>query len=224
MATRTSTSLSRTSDDATQRPQTRAKGLAAALLEVITAIPDSSRQPSPAPASEATAIRRGASRKAALAAGSLALPPGPLGYLTILPELYAVWRIQAQMVADLAALHGRRGALTAEHMAYCLFRHTAAQALRDVVARVGERYLVTQASTRVIQRIAKRVGISFTQRTAARTVSRWIPVAGAAGVAAYAYYDTSQVARTAIEFFSSEIAAAPVPSVPRVKRKRKSTS
>jgi hypothetical protein len=36
-------------------------------------------------------------------------------------------------------------------------------------------------------------------------VSRWLPIIGALGVAAYAYYDTGKVAENAIEFFSSEI-------------------
>ena len=61
------------------------------------------------------------------AAGTLALPPGPLGWLTILPEMLAVWKIQSQMVADIAALYGQKSTLTEEQMVYCLFRHSAAQ-------------------------------------------------------------------------------------------------
>jgi len=58
-------------------------------------------------------------------AGTLALPPGPLGWMTILPEMVGVWKIQAQMVADIAALYGKTATLTQEQMLYCLFKHTA---------------------------------------------------------------------------------------------------
>ena len=44
-----------------------------------------------------------AAAKAALAAGTLALPPGPLGWATIAPEMLAVWHIQRQLVE--AAAH-----------------------------------------------------------------------------------------------------------------------
>jgi hypothetical protein len=49
------------------------------------------------------------------------------------------------------------------------------------------------------------VGIRITQRAIGKGISRWIPVIGAVGTGGYAYYDTSKVAETAIEIFSSEI-------------------
>jgi len=176
-----------------------------AVLDLISSVPDTAEHPSSAPRNRANAIRRVASAKALAAAGGLALPPGPWGWLTILPELGAVWRIQAQMVADIAAVYGRSATLTREQIAYCLFRHTAAQAVREIVAQVGERFLVQKASVRALQAIARQVGIDVSQRSMSRVVSRWVPIIGAAGVGAYAYYDTSKVARTAIEFFGADI-------------------
>ena len=149
-----------------------------------------------------------------MAAGTLALPPGPLGWLTILPELIAVWKIQARMVADIAGIYGQSASLNREQMIYCLFRHTAAQALRDVVVRVGERYLVRHASLRVMQAVARQVGISVTQRSLSKLMGRWVPVVGAMGVAGYAYYDTGKVAETAIELFQRGIDVQ-VPAVTR---------
>ena len=137
------------------------------------------------------------------------MPPGPLGWLTILPEMTAVWKIQAQMVADIAALYGRRATLGREQMLYCLFRHAASQAVRDLVVRVGERMLVKRATRRSLQTVAERIGVKLTQRVLAKSVSRWIPLAGAAGVAAYAYYDTMQVAQSAIDIFERDIEVEP---------------
>jgi hypothetical protein len=145
-----------------------------------------------------------AARAAGLAAGAMSLPPGALGWLTLVPEMVGVWRIQAQLVADIARLHGRTATVTRAQMLYCLFRHSAAQAFRDLVVRAGERVLVRQASVRAIQAIARRIGVHLSQRAVAGAIARWVPLAGAIGVGVYAYRDTQQVARTAIALFQAE--------------------
>jgi hypothetical protein len=133
--------------------------------------------------------------------GSLSLPPGFLGWLTVLPELVGVWKLQAQMVSDIAAVYGQRKTLGRERMLYCLFKHVSAQLFRDVVVRVGERVVVRQTSLRVLQNIAQQVGVQVSKAVLAKSASRFVPLLGAVGVGAYAYYDTLQVAKTAIELF-----------------------
>jgi uncharacterized protein (DUF697 family) len=190
---------------------TPAQRITAAVLDVLSRVPSTEVAASPTPSTRARAIARGAARKAALTSGALALPPGPLGWLTVLPELAAVWRLQAQMVSDIAGVYGRQVTLDREQMMYCLFRHTAAQAMRDIVVQVGGRFLVQQASVRVMQSVAKKVGLTLTKRGIGAGVARWVPVIGAVGVGAYAYYDTAQVARTAIELFEAELRRLPPP-------------
>lgn len=146
-----------------------------------------------------------AAAKAALAAGALALPPGVVGWLTILPEMMGVWKIQRQLVADIAAIYGKHATLTPEQVVYCLFQHTAAQGVRDLVVRVGQRTLVRRASPVLIRTITRRVGAKLAQKAAGKGVARWIPVIGAVGMGAYAYYDTAQVAATAIDLFEGVI-------------------
>jgi hypothetical protein len=179
--------------------------LAAAVLSVLGTAPVSSRTPSDHPAEAARAATTAAAAKAATAAGALALPPGPMGWLTMLPELLAVWRIQARLVADIAALYGKQGSVTREQMLYCLFKHTASQAVRDLVVRAGERWLVRKASSAALQAVARRIGVRLSQQGVAKAAARWLPMVGAMGVAAYAYYDTTQVARAATELFSRPI-------------------
>ena len=183
--------------------------IAQTILNFIGQIPDTSEKKCPDPAHRARVIARSAARKAAVTAGSLALPPGPLGWLTVLPELLAVWKLQTQMVADIAGVYGNQAELTREQMIYCLFRHTAAQAVRDLVVRIGERFLVRQVSVRAFQAAARKVGVTITQHAISKGVARWLPVVGAVGVGAYAYYDTGRVARTAMELFAREIEIAP---------------
>jgi hypothetical protein len=137
--------------------------------------------------------------------GSLALPPGPLGLITILPDLYAIWRVQAHLVADIAAVYSKTVFLTEETMLFSLFRHAAAQAVRDLIVRAGERVLVERPTLRTLQRISAKIGAKTTQRILGRGASRWVPIVGALGVAGYAYYDTRAVGQTAMDLFSKDI-------------------
>ncbi|HEV8614085.1 MAG TPA: hypothetical protein VGU22_01195 [Methylomirabilota bacterium] len=191
-----------------------ARVIAEAILGFVGRIPPTAELTSDAPLDRARSIAGAAATRAAITAGSLALPPGPLGWLTILPELVAIWKIQTKMVADIAGAFGQQAFLTREQMIYCLFRHTAAQAVRDLVVRVGERFLVRRLSLRGTQSIAQKVGVRVTQRAIGKGVSRWLPIVGALGVAGYAYYDTAQVARTAIELFQGEIETESDPLLP----------
>ena len=179
--------------------------IAGAILDFVGEVPDSDvRRSRDAPA-EARRLAQRAARRAAVTAGSLALPPGPLGWFTLLPELIAIWKIQAQMVSDIAAAYGRHATLGREQMLWCLFRHTAAQAFRDLVIRVGDRLVFRRMSHGVIERVARQIGTRLTQRTLGKGASRWLPAIGALGVGAYAYYDTRQVAGTAIALFESDV-------------------
>jgi len=173
----------------------------AAILDFVSQIPASQVGSSRHPASEVQLLTQRAAKRAGLTAGSLALPPGPLGWLTILPELVAIWRIQAQLVSDIAATYGKHATLGREQMLWCLFRHTAAQAFRDLVIQLGDRLLFRRMSATVAERVAQRIGVKLSQRAIGAGVSRWLPVIGAVGVGAYAYYDTRHVARTAIALF-----------------------
>ena len=46
--------------------------------------------------------------------------------------------------------------------------------------------------------------MNVSQRVITKSVSRFIPLIGAVGVGAFTYYDTNQVAATAIELFASD--------------------
>jgi hypothetical protein len=176
-----------------------------AVERFISKVPETDEHKSKDPFTRARWIVNAAAAKAALVSGGLALPPGPLGFLTILPDLIAIWKIQAQMVSDIAGVFGKTGFLSREQMVYCLFKHSSAQLVRDLVVRVGQRYTIRRASVRAIQKVVRKVAAKVTQRTISRSISRWLPIVGAVGVSAYAYYDTAQVGTTAIDLFSNDI-------------------
>lgn len=177
-----------------------------AILNLVVHVPSSREKPLEGNLARerALGIGRTASRQASLVASSMALPPGFLGWLTVLPELLAVWKLQTQMVADIASVYGKSATMGREQMVYCLFKHLSAQLSRDVVVRVGERFLIQRTSTLFMQSLIKKLGVKISQNLIGKSLSRFLPLVGAAGVGAYAYFDTAQVAKNAIELFSHD--------------------
>lgn len=176
-------------------------------------------EPGPArrPYERAKEITQKASAKAAAVSASMALPVGPLGMLTILPDLAFVWRIQTQMVVDIAAAFGHKGKVTQQQLMTCLFKHVTETANKEyqksipieveqkssLLVEVLDR--VTNSKSRDLSvRVGKQVGSALVQRIAKRTATRLMPLAGAAVVATYSALDTREVARTAVELFSGE--------------------
>ena len=185
-----------------------ARTVGGTIERVVTAVPEPRTRPVPHPDRETELIARRAAQRAAVLSGTLALPPGPIGMLTVLPDLYLIWQTQRQMVADIFAVYGRTPELTRTHMLYCLFRHAASQVLRDVAVRAGERFIVRQVSGNALASLLNSIGLTLTQRIAGSSAARWVPLVGAVAVGGYAYWDTMQVARTAQRLLSMIDAAA----------------
>lgn len=197
--------LERLSSEAVEKALPKLEKL---LAEVVSDIPESDRKKAADPEGAARGLAAAAARHTAVLSGALALPAGPLGVLTLVPDLVAVWRRQAQLVADIAAVYGKTAALSRELMTFCLFRHVASDALKDIVVRAGQRVVVSRTTVIVLYRVIRAILGDLISLLVGRFMVRWLPVLGAATIAAYSYRDTKQVGETAIETFGSKIAAA----------------
>jgi hypothetical protein len=189
-----------------QSPFSRGPGVIShALHSLVSQIPPSLETPSDNPGERVKGLAKTAALKAAAVSGSFTLPPGPLGLATVVPDLLAVWRIQQQLVADIAGAYGKTSALTAESMVICLFKHGGAALTKGLFARQGDDIVVQRIANRTLLQLLEKIGVRIAQRIAAKSVSRWLPVLGALGAGAYAYYDTTHVATNAIDLFSGNV-------------------
>jgi hypothetical protein len=177
-----------------------------AIEKLITQVPVSNEIKLQDPRLQIDSLISKASWRAAQTAGLLAIPPGPFGMLTILPDLFAIWKIQSQLVADIAAVTGKSKFLGREAMLYCLFRHSAAHIVNELATRVAERVLVRKTSLKILQNLLEKLGVRVSQKILGRSLSRWIPVGGAIAIAWYAKHDTRCVGENARLFFQNEFA------------------
>jgi hypothetical protein len=86
-------------------------------------------------------------------------------------------------------------------MLYCLFKHVSAQLFRDIAVRTGERLVVQSGGAQALQALVLQISGKLLGAAASKSASRWVPIVGAVGVGAYAYYDTVQVAKNAQRLF-----------------------
>ena len=180
-----------------------AEQLADAVLKLVGRVPPSNLPVSDSPEHKAEAIILWACKKSATISASLAIPPGPWGLVTVIPDLALIWDLQARMVADIAAVYGQSAALGREHMLWCLFKHTGAQVFRDIAVRKGERWLLKKASQVLLKQAAQAIGVRLTERALSTSLVRFVPLVGAVGIGLFAYRDTREVGRAAVAMFSA---------------------
>lgn len=173
------------------------------LFELITDIPESLYSPTENSDDKINKLIRQAAIKASAVSATLSVPAGVTGVLTSIPDIAAIWRIQAQLVADVAATYGKLALLSREAMVWCLFRHSAASLLRDLAVRTGSRIVVQKLSTTALKKLVEKVGIKISSTFLSKSLLRAIPAIGAIGNGAYAYYDTKEVGKTAVTYFKA---------------------
>jgi hypothetical protein len=173
------------------------------LFEIITDIPGSLYTPMPKPDERARLLTQRAAWKSATVSMTLSIPSGVVGMLTAIPDIAAIWKIQAQLVADIAASYGKIALLSREAMIWCLFRHSAAQFVRDIAVRTGSRIVIQKLSTAAVKTLLAKVGTKVSSNMLGKTLLRAIPAVGALGNGAYAFMDTNEVGRTAAAYFKA---------------------
>ena len=174
--------------------------LSTLLFELITDIPESLYSPTENSDDKINKLIRQAAIKASAVSATLSVPAGVTGVLTSIPDIAAIWRIQAQLVSDIA---GKFAMLSREAMVWCLFRHSAAQLVRDIAVRTGSRIVVQKLSLAALEVLLKKIGLKISTKILGKIALRAIPAIGAIGNGAYSFYDTYEVGKTAAAYFKA---------------------
>lgn len=134
--------------------------------------------------------------------GATGLVPGPLGMAAAIPEIISVIRNQMAMITDIARANGKKA--SNELMLEILFGAVGNMA-SGLVAVHAQKVIVKSASLKVLQSVIKTLGGRVTQQVLKSMAAKWIPLAGAAAMAAWSKYSTSKIGKKAQEIFEKEI-------------------
>lgn len=136
--------------------------------------------------------------------GGASLVPGPWGMIAVIPEIAAVVRNQLVMIYDLGMAYGKSKVLTKELLAGVLLTALGSSA-GSLLVMQGSKVFVKRVTLRAFQKIIVVLAGRITQQAIKSAISKWLPVVGAAAMAAWSNYLTRQVGKKAVEIFDKDI-------------------
>lgn len=143
-------------------------------------------------------------RTNATISGAASLIPGPWGMMAVIPELVAVTRNQIAMIHEIGMAHGKGKIITKELLAG-IFLTALGTGATSLLILQGSKVLVKRASLRTFQKIIVLLAGKITQQALKSTISKWLPVVGAAAMAAWSGHLTHRIGNKAHEIFSMNI-------------------
>lgn len=136
--------------------------------------------------------------------GSMSLIPGPLGLVSVVPELALITNNQIAMIYDIGLAYGKEKHLTKELLLGVTISAMGSSA-GGLLVMHGSKVVVKKASVKVFQNVVKVLAGKITQKVAKSALGKFVPLLGAAALATWSAYTTKMIGKRAIEIFSKEI-------------------
>jgi hypothetical protein len=146
-----------------------------------------------------------AARKAFLLSTAAGLPPGPLGWLTILPEIMALLKIQINLIYKIAKYFHSETKVNKTIILLILSNAMGVALKHKAIQKIGTRVIVKTLGTSAMRNILKGVGLRISGRILQRGLFRWIPFVLAPVFGAFSYSITKKVGREAETLLSQNI-------------------
>jgi uncharacterized protein (DUF697 family) len=154
-------------------------------------------------------ITRKTAIRCASLAGAFYLFPGKMNYALILPELLLIYRLQAQMIIDIAALYGKDNPIDKTLLFYCLFQGSNSDLLKHLIKDTGKRVIVRPVSIKMVEAFIQQLSKSFFKKSFSRYFSVLLPLLGFTLSGSLNYLYTTRIGEVASQVFSKEIFIAP---------------
>ncbi len=179
------------------------------VYELVTNVPEPKLAGKPSDEVFVKSLIRQSAVKSSSVSAALSIPGGVAGVLSVLPDVYSVWRIQAQMISNIAAAYGKNNLLSREQMLWCMFRQMGVGLIKELVIQQGGRYLVQHYGKKNLLSLIQKLGVKIAHQQSARMAGRVLPVIGSLSAGALTYYDTQRVGKNAMQLYSRDILFLP---------------
>lgn len=130
--------------------------------------------------------------------GGAGLVPGPFGMLAVVPELVVVIKNQIELIYDITRAYGQKEPADAS-LLLGIFVQAMGTSAGSLIVLHGGKYVVKRASLSALQKVIVVLGGKITQQALKSAVSKWLPVVGAAAMAAWTNYMTRSIGNKAVE-------------------------
>lgn len=130
--------------------------------------------------------------------GAASLVPGPFGMLAVVPELGIVIKNQIELIYEIARAYGQKE-IKDPRLLLGIFTQAMGTSAGSLMVLHGGKYVIRRASLSVVQKLIVVLGGKITQQALKSAVSKWLPVVGAAAMAAWTNYMTRNIGKKAVE-------------------------
>ena len=136
-----------------------------------------------------------------------AIPPGPLGVMTILPELLAVTRIQIGLIFRIAEYYGKQATVNSTIVALILGNAAGIAIGRELTSTLHGKVIIRKIADVALQRFIANIGAKVLGRIIARVPIRLIPLLTAPVFGALSKTATTRIGEEAMMLFSQDFEA-----------------
>lgn len=172
------------------------------LQQTLGEPPSATLAPGTSPEAMPALVKKASAQTASISA-TLALPGGLTGVLTLVPEIYSIWRIQAQLISNIAYINGKATLVSREQMLWCMFRQMGYGLVKEFVFQRGSVFVVKKMQDQAFQKALQKLGLAMLSKQSVRFAGKIIPLLGSVSAGTLSYYDTRRTAQRAIELYSS---------------------
>jgi hypothetical protein len=116
-----------------------------------------------------------AGRKAFKISTALGLIPGPIGFVSILPEVVALTKLQINLIYRIARHYDRAEEVDKEIVLLILANVLGVAGGEALIRKAGSALVMRSANTRVVKALARKVGTHIIDTAAEKAIGRWIP-------------------------------------------------
>ncbi len=120
-----------------------------------------------------------AAQKAFKISTALGLIPGPIGFVSILPEVVALTKLQLNLIYRIAGHYGRTEMVDKEIVLLILANVLGVAGGETLIRRAGTTLVIRSANTRIVRALARKIGAHVIDTAAEKMIGRWIPLATA---------------------------------------------
>jgi uncharacterized protein (DUF697 family) len=148
---------------------------------------------------------RKASRAAFLISTGAGIPSGPVGLVTIVPEIVAITRLQINLILRVAKFYQQEAKVNKTIILTVLGVAMGVVLKHALINKVGARIIVKSLSAEGAKRITREIGEKFAVGLLKRGIGRWVPLMLAPIFGYLSLSMTRKVGREAESLFSHEL-------------------
>jgi uncharacterized protein (DUF697 family) len=145
------------------------------------------------------------SKKAFAVSFAAAVPPGFLGWATLIPELITITKIQINLIHAIAKYYGQEEKLNPVLLSIIFSTALGLELGKGILQKAGAELIISKMSSELFKPIIERISVKTLTRLLEKIPSRWIPLMTAPIFGTWSAMNTKAIGYAADKLFSKNI-------------------